>query len=51
MEKNQAVFGKPKYGLHGKALPNFFYKSNSDARLKSQPAHSGEDLSAVDVKP
>ena len=51
MDKNQAVFGKPKYGLHGKALPNFFYKSSSDARLKSQPAHSGEDLSAVDVKP
>ena len=33
MQKNQETFGKPKYGLHGKPLPNFFYKSNSDAKL------------------
>ena len=48
MEKNQATFGKPKYGLHGKALPNFFHKSNSAARLK--PA-STEDGLAIDCKP
>ena len=45
MEKNQSTFGKPKYGLHGKALPNFFYKSNSVARIKSLPT-DGEDAFA-----
>ena len=33
MEKNQATFGKLKYGLHGKPLPNFFYKCSSDDRF------------------
>jgi hypothetical protein len=27
MEKNQVTFGKPKYGLHGNPLPNFYHKS------------------------
>ena len=35
MEKNQATFGIVKYGLHGQPLPNFFYKSGSDTKLKS----------------
>ena len=36
MEKNQATFGKPKYGLHGKPLPNFFQNNASDAKLVSK---------------
>lgn len=47
MEKNQATFGKPKYGLHGKPLPNFFYKSSSDAQLASK--NGKEDGSSVEM--
>ena len=36
MEKNQAVFGKPKYGLHGKALPNFQRNASAAAGDQSQ---------------
>ena len=52
MEKNQSTFGKPKYGLHGKALPNFFYKSNSVARIKSLPVDSEDAFASVvnDIK-
>lgn len=46
MDKNQETFGKPKYGLHGKPIPNFFYKSNSDARiaLKKNPPKDLENI-------
>ena len=41
MEKNQAVFGKPKYGLHGKPLPNYYQKGSSEANYKSQSLDQG----------
>ena len=50
MEKNQATFGKLKYGLHGQPLPNFFYKSSSDAQLKSSQQAMQEDTRSNDAK-
>ena len=39
MEKNQVIFGKPKYGLHGKPLPNFYHMSVNQDSLKPKPPH------------
>lgn len=46
MEKNQATFGKPKYGLHGKALPNFYVKPSTIAGSASKSPTVTRDRSA-----
>ena len=49
MEKNQATFGKLKYGLHGQPLPNFFYKNRDDTNLKSSNNPIEGDVGAAEV--
>ena len=49
MEKNQSTFGKLKYGLHGKPLPNFFHKNASDAKL-AMKTFTGEGDRAPDAQ-
>ena len=47
MTKNQATFGKQKDGLHGKPLPNFSYKSQSEAKIGLQPDQQQEQQKTV----
>lgn len=51
MEKNQATFGKVKYGLHGQPLPNFFYRQGPDAPLKSTPTRLNDEGSVEAERP